>query len=221
MSPSRRTILSLLGLSVLSFFLTISTLIPFSPGSFFTFVILNGIAQSALGSYMQTSMMAVAALFGPSAVQASVSGQAAVAVVVSIVQVLSALSSVNSTTKPSDDSSGDRAEEKVAFFFFALITIFLLVAAASERWLISMPVYHTVVGPLEKQAKPDDDDTDDEHRSLMSIASRASEVFTQRQRIWRITKTNILFEAGVAYVFMVTLVCTPCTFPCLALNSCH
>lgn len=221
MSPSRRTMISLLGLSVLSILLTLSTLFELSPGIFFTIVILNGIGQAALGSYLRTSLMAVASLFGPTAVQASLSGQAAVAVAVSSMQVLSALGSVGSRSKPSDGLSSDRGKDKVAFIFFGLsTTLFLLVAAACQKWLVSMPIYHTIAGVLEKQAQSEDG-TDDEHRSLVSKVSRSSQTtaFTQRQRIWRIAKTNILFEIGVAHVLMVTLVRTPCTFRYPALNQ--
>ncbi|KAE9404472.1 hypothetical protein BT96DRAFT_964197 [Gymnopus androsaceus JB14] len=198
MSPSRQTIISLLGLAALCFLLTLSTLITISPGIFFAFVLLNGIVQAAFGSYLQTSVIA---LYRP-----MLSGQAAVAIVVSSVQVLSALASVDSSSKSISRRDGD-PEERAAFIFFGLSTIFLLFSVAAQRWLVSMPAYYAVAGTLETRKPGPELGTDDEHRALVS--SGPSQIFTEKQRIWRIAKTNVLFEVAVAYVFMVTLAVFP------------
>ncbi|KAF5393979.1 hypothetical protein D9757_000334 [Collybiopsis confluens] len=212
-SPSRQTIISLLGLAALNLLLTLSTLFTISPGIFFAFVLLNGVAQAAFGSYLQTSIMAVASLFGPTAIQPMLSGQAAVAIVVSAVQVLSAFASVNNTPKSNDalvyvlDRRRD-PEESSAFIFFGLSTIFLLFSAAAQKWLVSMPVYYAVAGSLEATKSTPLVGTPDEHRTLVSNGP-SSQAFHEKQRIWRVAKANVSFEISVAYVFMVTLTVFP------------
>ncbi|KAJ3809403.1 nucleoside transporter-domain-containing protein [Lentinula aff. lateritia] len=211
--------ISLTGITVLTLLLTLSTFFTLSPGLFFTFVLLNGIAQAAFGSYLQNSVIAVASLFGPAAVQAMLAGQAAVAVVVSTVQVISAAASVNTSTESMDgpvpidtlDVISSRArdpEERSAFIFFGLSTIFLVFSAAAHRWLVSLPAYHSVAGALEARKPEPELGTDDERRILVS-AGPSQGLFTQKQSIWRVAKTNVLYEIAVAYVFTVTLTVFP------------
>ncbi|KAJ3867687.1 nucleoside transporter-domain-containing protein [Lentinula novae-zelandiae] len=211
--------ISLTGITVLTLLLTLSTFLTLSPGFFFTFVLLNGIAQAAFGSYLQNSVIAVASLFGPAAVQAMLAGQAAVAVVVSTVQVISAAASVNTSTEFMDgpaaidalDVVSSRAgdpEERSAFIFFGLSTIFLVFSAAAHRWLVSLPAYHSVVGALEARKPESELGTDDERRILVS-AGPSQGLLTQKQSIWRVAKTNVLYEIAVAYVFTVTLTVFP------------
>ncbi|KAJ4500035.1 nucleoside transporter-domain-containing protein [Lentinula lateritia] len=219
MAPSRRATISLTGITVLTLLLTLSTFLTLSPGFFFTFVLLNGIAQAAFGSYLQNSVIAVASLFGPAAVQAMLAGQAAVAVVVSTVQVISAAASVHTSTESMDgpaaidasDVLSSRArdpEERSAFIFFGLSTIFLVFSAAAHRWLVSLPAYHSVVGALEARKPEPELGTDDERRILVS-AGPSQGLLTQKQSIWRVAKTNVLYEIAVAYVFTVTLTVFP------------
>ncbi|ESK93761.1 nucleoside transporter [Moniliophthora roreri MCA 2997] len=208
-SPSRQTIFSLLWLAVLCFLLTLSTLVQISPGPFFAFVILNGIVQAAFGSYLQTSVIAVASLFGPTAVQAMLSGQAAVAVAVSTVQVLSASASVSVKRegRPVEGLSRDKnPEERAAFIFFGLSTVFLLVTVVAQWWLTRMPQYHAVAGSLEVIHKTGRDGAD-ERRGLVS--GGRSDPSIEKTRIIRVAKTNIIYEVAVAYVFIVTLAVFP------------
>ncbi|KAF5358774.1 hypothetical protein D9758_008578 [Tetrapyrgos nigripes] len=203
LSLSRVTIVSLIVLAGLNVLLTLSTVLTLTPGVFFAFVILNGIAQASFGSYLQNSLMAVASLFGHTAVQSLLSGQAAVAVVVSTVQVLSSIASVSHDASPMEDSSGDgKAEERTAFMFFGLSTLFLLASAGAQRYLVSMPEYQAVAGSLEprKTVGRDHDDAD-ENRSLVSGDYSSDE----KARIWEVAKKNMSFEFAVGYVFVVTL----------------
>ncbi|KAJ3790664.1 nucleoside transporter-domain-containing protein [Lentinula aff. detonsa] len=224
-APSVRTTTSLYGLTALTFLLTLSTFISISPGFFFIFVLLNGIIQASFGSYLQSSVIAVASLFGPQAVQAMLAGQAAVAVVVSAVQVVSAAVSVKTATMAEFKSEltgrGERdPEERSAFIFFGLSTIFLLLSLAAHRWLISMPEYRTVVGPLEVRKQgagttrttifdPPEVGTNVDEQSRILISAGPSQFLTQKHRIWRVAKANVLYEIAVAYVFTVTLTVFP------------
>ncbi len=200
-------------LAILSFLLTASTYVHPSPGGFFAFVLLNAIGQAAAGSYLQTAVVAVASLFGPSAMQAVMSGQAAVAVVISGVQVLSAVASVRGTS-PQDTVvalSSSEPEEQSAFVFFGLSTVFLVVCAVVHTWLISLPAYKAVVSQTAYAARLDAAEVTglleesgrdvDDGRDLRNT--------DQKNHVIRIAKTNRIFNFAVAYVFVVTLVSSP------------
>ncbi|TRM68483.1 nucleoside transporter-domain-containing protein [Schizophyllum amplum] len=196
---SKQIFVTLIGLSVLSALLSISTFIRAPPGAFFAFVILNGVVQAAFGSFLQSSVIAVASLFGPPAVQALMSGQAAVAVAISIVQVISAAGSVWTH----DDSlllSDGTAEARSAFVFFTLSALYLLVVAGAHAWMVAQPVYRSVASALEPHRKADG--TPDERHALVSAGPTEGSASAQ---IWRVARSNVLYEIAVAYVFVVTL----------------
>ncbi len=139
------------------------------------------------------------------------SGQAGVAVVVSGVQVLSALASVrgDSDIEASSVPTGGHgeAEERSAFVFFGLSTLFLLASAGAQVWLTNMPVYKTVAGSLEARAKTDADEIDgEETQGLVSHGRHDAPELEEKRKIFRIAKANVVYEVAVAYVFVVTLV---------------
>jgi hypothetical protein len=207
-SPSRRILRSTMGLAFLTLMLTLSTFVHVVPGLFFTFVLSNGLLQAGFGSYLQISVIAVASLFGPTAVQAVMSGQAAVAVVVSGVQVLSAATSLWGMHDEEIASyrSDGTAEERSAFLFFALSTLFLLFTAGAHQWLIRTQAYQRVIRPARMQnAMSLDEGNLDETEALVSNSTRSS-VFDGNIRMLRVAKANIKYEFAVAYVFVVTLV---------------
>lgn len=187
--------------------LTLSTFVTISPGIFFAFVIINGIVQAAAGSYLQTATIQVASLFGPHTVQAMFTGQGAVAVVVSGVQVASATVSTWGASQETISTYvlGDgSAEERSAFIFFGLSTLFLLFSLAAHAWLVSMPIYKTVAAPLEHKAITGS--TTDEIQGLVS--GHRHEFHDEKKRIMRVARLNVTYEVAVAYVFIVTLVST-------------
>ena len=170
-------------------------------------MLLNGIAQAAAGSYLQTAIVAVASLFGPSAMQSMMAGQAAVAVVVSGVQVIAA--AVLLWGVPEDSIStftiGNEAEERSAFVFFGLSTLFLLAATWANSWFFALPAYRTMV-PLErKYEQPFGTDNLDERQGLVSngVLDENSE---KRRRILRVANANLIYEIAVAFDFIITLV---------------
>ncbi|KZT26997.1 hypothetical protein NEOLEDRAFT_1061600 [Neolentinus lepideus HHB14362 ss-1] len=215
-SPARRVLSAMMALAVLTLLLTLSTYTHGPPGLFFAFVIVNGIAQAGAGSYLQTSVIAVASLFGPGAMQSLFSGQAAVGVAVSLVQVLSAAASVHdsdspsSTIAPRDPITDGKAEEKSAFVFFGLSFLFLLVSAAVYVWMTRLPAYNAVVmsedGPGKVVTPPADDDQTAETHGLVSSARRRPDA---RANIIRVAKANLIYELSVAYIFVVTLAVFP------------
>ncbi|KAG6919287.1 hypothetical protein DXG01_007419 [Tephrocybe rancida] len=207
-SPSHQIRQCILWLSILCFILTISTYLHLPAGLFFTLTLLIGVAQAALGSYLQTSVVAVASLYGPQALQAMMSGQAAVAVAVSSVQVLSsALFIWKSTPEQIVANAIDgQAEKDSARVFFALSAIFLVISAFAHNILVSKATYKTLVAPLE-QKFVSQMGTVEEQQALASIGR---ESFTSdKKRIIRVAKANVTFELAVAYVFIVTLAVYP------------
>ncbi|TBU49066.1 nucleoside transporter-domain-containing protein [Dichomitus squalens] len=207
-SNTRRVLYSLTALAALCFLLTFSTYTHPAPGGFFAFVLLNAIGQAAAGSYLQTAVVAVASLFGPSAMQALMSGQAAVAVVISGVQVLSALASVGSS-KPEMIVASSEPEEQSAFVFFGLSTVFLLVCVGVYTWLVSLPAYKAVTSQRSAR-RP----STAEGASLLHEENGIDTVHElrkpeQKNYAVRLAKTNGTFNLAVAYVFIVTLAVFP------------
>ncbi|GJE84933.1 equilibrative nucleoside transporter 1 [Phanerochaete sordida] len=187
---SRRALLSIAALTILTLMLTLSTYFHPSAEVFFVFTILNGVAQAAAGSYLQTSVIAVASLFGPTALQSMMSGQAAIAVAVSGVEVVSAAISLRNPPAPGAAVDAE-PEEKSAFLFFALSTLFYLVSAAAHMQLTRIPAYHELVGRFNHAS----------HQVGGSDSAREE----KRSQLLRIAKTNVVFNFSVAYVFITTL----------------
>ncbi|KAJ6567223.1 nucleoside transporter-domain-containing protein [Mycena vulgaris] len=208
-SPSRLVLVTTLCLSSLTFLLTISTFIHTSPGVFFAFVLLNGVSQAALGAYLQTAIIVIASLFGPTAVQALFSGQAAVAVCLSGVQVFSAVASVWGQSRETISTyvSDGEPEERSALIFFGISTVFLIVTAAAHGWLVTMPAYKAVAGSLEHKKVVGENGSSDELLGLVS--SGRNELSDDKSQILRVAKANVTFEIAVSYVFVVTLAVFP------------
>ncbi|KAG5654678.1 hypothetical protein H0H81_009927 [Sphagnurus paluster] len=208
-SPSRQSRACILWLSLLNLLLTTSTFFHVSPGLFVAFVLFNGAAQAALGAYLQTSITAVASLFGPPAIQAMMSGQAAVAVAVSGVQVLSSSLFLWRATPEAIAANAidGSAEQGSARMFFALSTLFLIISAVAHNILISKPAYKTLVASLERKSFREAGTTA-EQESLTSVG-RSHDFTSEKARILRVAKANITYEIAAAYVFIVTLAVFP------------
>lgn len=207
----------LLTLSILVFLLTLSTYTRPASGIFFSFVLLNAISQAAAGAYLITSVVAVSSLFGPIAMQSVMSGQAAVGVIISGVQVLSAAGSIRdgpgkSGATPQEDD-GDPAA-KSAFVFFGLSTVFLLATTVAHGWLVHMPEYKAVIKPQGEHHIERRPSYSSPVRMLSETLpdpgspdiSRGLVTGTEKGRIWRVARANAVFEFAVAYVFIITLV---------------
>jgi solute carrier family 29 (equilibrative nucleoside transporter), member 1/2/3 len=186
-------------LTVLTLMLTLSTYFHPSPDVFFAFVMFNGIAQAAAGSYLQTSVIAVASLFGPTALQSMMSGQAAIAVAVSGVEVVSAAVSLHNPPSPGV-TADTRPEEKSAFIFFALSTMFYVLSAAAHIQLTRLPAYRDLMEQFSQAT-----------HSSPSVSHHVSEIVHEKKRhqLFRVAKTNAIYNFAVAYVFIITLVSAP------------
>lgn len=145
--------------------------------------------------------------------QSVMTGQAAVGVVVSGVQVLSAAASTRRTASARAIPASE-PEEQSAFIFFGLSTIFLVVTIGVHAWLVSLPAYKAVVRQTiftVDNANPNDHEEGDEAGSLLESESPARKSGA-KDFMWRLAKTNAEFNFAVAYVFIVTLVCLSLTF---------
>lgn len=150
----------------------------------------------------------LASFFGASAMQAVSSGQAAVGVAVSGIQLLSALASVK-TSPGAAVMLESNAETRSAFVFFSLSTIFFASSAGAYVWLIKTPEYrkikeeHMTGGTSVSMSRSFS--ADDEGTGLVSGRSRDATPTPMASTLAMI-KTNLPFNFAVMWVFVVTLV---------------
>jgi hypothetical protein len=140
-------------LTLLTLFL--STLTPTSPTPFFIFSLSLGALQASAGTYLLTAVVAYAAYFGPLSMQSVMSGQAAVAVVVSTVQLTTTLSTVwgkqpaSPPTTPGTSPTGNISTG--ASYFFAIATLGLSVSYIGYRRLARMRLFKRTVAKFENR----------------------------------------------------------------------
>ena len=196
----------MLCLALLTCLLTLSTFVHLPEGAFVTYTIVTGIALAAAGSYLQTSVLAVASLFGPSVLQSLMSGQAVVAVTLSTVQLISATTSLRSSKVGPADGV---AETKSARLFFGIAALFLLLCGVANAWMTRLPSFRAVV--------PIDDRVPWMRRRLSVSADARSPVIgaphnstSDSKALWDrilgVARRNVTYEVAIAYVLMVTLV---------------
>ncbi|KAG5644946.1 hypothetical protein DXG03_007411 [Asterophora parasitica] len=175
-----------------------------TPGLFVAFVLFNGASQAAFGGYLQTSTIAVASLFGPQAMQAVMSGQAAVAVAVSAVQVLSSsLFLWRATPETISAKLVGSPEQGSARVFFAFSTVFLIISAVAHNVLVSTQAYKILVAPIEQKSFREQGTTEE---SLLLTSEGPNDYSSDKASILRVAKANITYEIAGCYIFIVTLV---------------
>src|ERR1700722_440529 len=187
---------SLLALASLTFLLIITVLFRLPPAFFFALLLLNGCAQSAFGAYLQCSVLGIAALFGPLAIEAVLSGHAAIAVIVSGAQTLgvmaSLLGSPGGIVRTTDDG---KAGERSIVLFFALSIVFLVGTARAHAWFTTSPVYKAVIGTFSGC------DAAGERQGLVSAEHERETSITSRRRIWSVARANSIYETAIFYIF--------------------
>lgn len=152
----------------------------------------------------------LASLFGAPAMQAVVSGQAAIGVAVSSIQLLSAIASVH-TSVGATVMKETAAEARSAFIFFALSTIFYVFSAGAYAWLMKTPEYQEMKDTRRTRrislSMSQSFTADDEGAGLVSGRSRDRDAASgPATRMIAMIKTNLPFNFTVAWVFVVTLV---------------
>ncbi|KAG8216793.1 hypothetical protein J3R82DRAFT_7041 [Butyriboletus roseoflavus] len=156
-SQSRRIFVSIIAVILLVISLCFSTYIRGTPPAFLLFALFNSASLAISTAYLYTATYAGAALLGASFLQTVLSGQAAVAVAVSVVQVTSsALSLWRFSPKPvpmevnGADGSDNQAEEMAARIFFGVSAIFVIITLVAYTWLMKQPFYKLVTRTLEQ-----------------------------------------------------------------------
>jgi equilibrative nucleoside transporter 1/2/3 len=199
---------------LLTTLLTISTIVPAPPDTFFKCALMLTIFAGAIAAYLQCSVSAMASLFGPPALQASLNGQSALAVAMSTVQLVDTAISLSSGAgaPPFTTTATQPPEESSAFAFFALATCFLSVSFFALGLLVRTPAYQNVVSPLERKALSCTKRTGERQILLPSplvlqgVRSTRIEQEAPVTRIMRVARANIVYELAVAYVYLITIV---------------
>ncbi|EGO01623.1 hypothetical protein SERLA73DRAFT_177030 [Serpula lacrymans var. lacrymans S7.3] len=208
--PSWRASRTMNILAVLVSLLVLSTFIRIPPGWFFTFVILNGICQAAASVYMSSAFYAGASLFGPSYLQAVMTGQAAVAVVMSSVQVMTSLTSVFGEAPKSIDTAGNgAAEERSASIFLSISLLFLVATAMAHSWMITLPEYKAKVGVLEHKRFPITSDSDSDELEMLVSHGPITTSADNNAQVFRVFNATFIYQFTAFYVFVVTLAVFP------------
>lgn len=210
-SPSRRAFWSTASTSAIVTILFLTTFLPLSPAPFFYFIMISAFCLSGCASYLSNSVFAGAALFGAPYMQSMMSGQAAVAVAVSSVQVISSAISIWGTTPVAlaigDTDPDGQAEEKSARIFFGISALFMIATLLAYKWLASLQIYTTTMGALEDSVKARVvSDEADERQPLLPAALPSA---VEGNQIFRVLKTNFIYNFAVGFVFTVTLAVYP------------
>jgi equilibrative nucleoside transporter 1/2/3 len=185
--------------------LTISTFFHPPAAIFLGFVLLNGVAQAGAGGYFQACFVGLAALFGHTAVQAFVSGQAVVAVVVNTIELASAIVLLWGHGGTHVLAMRDRTpEETTTFIFLGISTLFLILTSGAYAWLKTMPDYKAAVDSIVVTRRSSRDYTMDEREELLA-AGHGLDIH-DKGRIWRVARANLIYEISCIYMSVVTLV---------------
>lgn len=205
--PSRESRRMIISLIVLTTMLAVSALFRVPTGLFAAFALLNACALSICGSYLQEAVISVGSLFGASAIQSIMAGQAAVAVAVSAVQVFSAAASLwglSGQTIATYESDGS-VEGRSALIFFSFSIIFLLFSALAHDRLVRKPIYKSIASPLEDRLLQSAGSSTEENTALASSMTGSKAL--GQTRIIDLMKANIIYLFAVSYTFFITLVC--------------
>ena len=185
-----------MAITALTLLLTLSTFAVFPAMFFFFFVIFNGMFQAVAGSHLQSAVVAVASLFGPAAMQSMMAGQGAIGVMVSLIQVLSAIAGVKRGEFRIQMVEEDDSPVRAAFLFFGISTLFMVFAIMMHAWLVRIPAYKAIVLPYEVSKG-------------LTGSRQLSGALKEKGRILEIAKLNKEYNFAVAYVFIVTLAVFP------------
>lgn len=211
-SPSQRVFWSTASVTLFIALLFVSTFIDSRPTTFFFFAIICSIFLAGCISYLATAAFSGASLFGAPYIQSMLSGQAAIAVVVSTVQLATSVLSVWGSTPEeiaafvSNDSAGDEsAERDSARGFFGISALFMISTFMAYAWLARLPAYKDTVGILERNIKSHEALGSADETEGLVFCSANPESLEERNQIFRVFKANIIYEIAVAYVYVVTL----------------
>ena len=187
--------------------LCLSTFIRGTPSSFFAFALFNAASLGVATGYLCIPVYAGAALLGASFLQTVFSGQAAIGVAVSIVQVASSIIALwgsyprtDSIEIMSADGRADQVEDIAARIFFGVSAIFLGIALIAYTWLTRQSFYKSMTSEQHHGVGEPDERTGllaDDHRNPSTEPNL---------HVYHVFRQNLIFMFSLAYVFAVTLV---------------
>jgi len=197
-------VVSILASAALNFLLQLSTFVTVSSGVLFAFVLVVAVSMCIAAATLQTAGLALASLFGSDAVQAVISGQAAVGVVVSLARLLSTVASLDTSPPRSDESE---TNDWSSTFFFGFSTLFSL-CTLEAYWRIARTKEYkqimssAVLSPnLDNEARP----LIDGPPSSDSL-ELPEELLDEPMKPVKMLLLNKYLNFAVACVFIVTLV---------------
>jgi equilibrative nucleoside transporter 1/2/3 len=188
--------------------LCLSTFIRGTPSTFFAFALFNAASMAVAVSYMCTAVYAGAALLGTSFLQIVLSGQAAIGVAVSAVQVVSSMVALRGP--PSKfvsieimraDGREDHVEEIAARIFFGVSAIFLGIVLIAYTWLTRQSFYKSITSALEQHRRVGDDE-----RTRLVAENRRNPSTEPNSHVYQVFRQNLIFMFSITYVLAITLV---------------
>ncbi|KAG0149889.1 hypothetical protein CROQUDRAFT_104812 [Cronartium quercuum f. sp. fusiforme G11] len=217
--PTRTILLSLTSIVLLSMTLLISTKIEdLKAKTFFSFLIIITFLEAISSAYLQNSVIAISSWFGPSCLQAILSGQGAIGAIVSLLQLLSSLREfkVDEETNSMISSIPVRTnQDKIrnsSYTFYLTVTIFTIFALLCFFTLSNLPFYKFVI-KFNKKADNDEGQLISENDDALSRAPLLRQSLEADLTTTLLKPTNLrLVERkirslglGVFYVFFITL----------------
>jgi equilibrative nucleoside transporter 1/2/3 len=206
-SPSRRIFTSIIVMVLLVTSLCLSTFVRGTPSTFFAFALFNAASMAVTVSYLCTAVFAGAALLGTSFLQIVLSGQAAIGVAVSAVQVVSSMIALRGSPPKSvlieimrADGREDHVEEIAARIFFGVSAFFLCITLVAYTWLTRQPFYKSITsGQHCRIGDPDE-------RTALIVDDRRNTSTEPDSHVYQVFKQNLIFMFSIAYVLTITLV---------------
>ena len=208
-SPSRRIFASLAAMILLVTSLCLSTFVRGAPSTFFASVLLTAASMAIAASYLCTAVYGGAAFLGAAFLRAVLSGQASIALAVSVVQVASSVIALWGSSPKSvsvealiTGERDDQAEEIAARIFFGVSAVFLSITLVAFAWLTRQSFYKSVISALEPHRG---EGIPDEFTGLVTDERRSPSTETNLH-VCQVFSKNLIFMFSIAYVFTVTLV---------------
>ncbi|KZO89775.1 hypothetical protein CALVIDRAFT_543304 [Calocera viscosa TUFC12733] len=175
---------------------------------YFAFAIVIGTLLASAGSYTSNAIVALASIFGPMAMQAVMSGQAAIGVLVSLVQLTSAWLSV------AGSGASPAGAARSAFGFFGVGVVFLIGCLFSHGWLTSLRVYARAMEPWVNGTVGSSTPALQGEEGETTIGESVERTVTLGQKrdvrtLWKVARKNLTYNLAVGYVFIITLAVFP------------
>jgi equilibrative nucleoside transporter 1/2/3 len=195
-------------------------LIPFvlprlSPPGLLATLILLAAVLAGTTSYLQSSVFAIASLWGSREILAVMSGQGGIAVLISLVQVYLAILAAYASKEPGSDEPQDGRTDKATIIagmgLWLLGTLSLGACIYARRRITRQRHFERTVDVDAAEQYEEIDQTDpiavDDEAEVDPLAKSVLSVRdTRERRTMNVFKKNLLLEFSVAWVFVVTLV---------------